>query len=231
MKKLELKTSTTLFIGILLMLTGIFVFSFEYLQSKRDKVFAEMNIKLFKEETPQNVENKEQEEQIKEENNVEEEAPEQTNPTNPGNNTVTTKPTYRYNYKGILEIPKLNLKRGFLDISSKYNNVAYNITVIQGSTFPDEENNNLILAAHSGNCSMCYFDKLYKLKLGDIAYLYYQNIKYQYKIVNIYQVKKTGEVTIYRDSSKSNLTLITCTNGTNDKQSVYILELQSKQTY
>ena len=64
-------------------------------------------------------------------------------------------------YIAVLEIPKINLKRGFLDINSRYNNVKYNVTVIKGSTFPGEPNNNLILAAHSGVCSICYFDKLF----------------------------------------------------------------------
>ena len=58
-------------------------------------------------------------------------------------------------------------------------NVDLNITVINGSTYPNEENNNLILAAHSGNCSYCYFDNLYKLELADKAYLQYKNKKYK----------------------------------------------------
>ena len=82
-----------------------------------------------------------------------------------------------YNYIGILEIPKINLKNGFFDINSRYNNVDYNVTIIKGSTFPGTQNNNLILAAHSGNCPVCYFDKLYKLQLNDEAYLFYNNIK------------------------------------------------------
>ena len=132
--------------------------------------------------------------------------------------------TSNYNYIGILEIPKLNLKRGFLDLNSRYNNVDYNITVINGSTFPNQENNNLILAAHSGPCSVCYFDKLYKLSDGDVAYVTYAGEKHSYKIVNIYEVEKTGKVAIYRDISKSTLTLITCTRNSDTKQTVYILE-------
>ena len=44
--------------------------------------------------------------------------------------------------------------------------------------YPTEENNNLILAAHSGDCPVCYFENLHKLNLGDIAYLNYKNIEY-----------------------------------------------------
>ena len=129
-----------------------------------------------------------------------------------------------YNYLGILEIPKINLKNGFYNLNSIYNNVDSNVTIINGSTYPDEENNNLILAAHSGNCSYCYFDNLYKLELADKAYLQYKNKKYTYEIVDIYEVEKDGTVAIYRDYDKNCLTLITCTRNSNTKQTVYILE-------
>ena len=57
-----------------------------------------------------------------------------------------------YNYIGILEISKLGIKKGFLNLESPYNNVNKNVTLIEYSTMPDVENGNLILAAHSGNC-------------------------------------------------------------------------------
>ena len=226
-KKLELKTSTVLFIGLLLVCTGIFMISSEYLVSKREKAFSEMNIKLFESEMPENIDTSKTPENTDSNpdtgDNTEEE------PTD----TVDTKPTPTptpstgtVSYLGVLEIPKINLKRGFFDLNSNRNRVSRNVTVIRGSTYPDEENNNLILAAHSGNCSYCYFDKLYKLKLGDLAYLTYGGKKYTYKIANIYTVEKTGEVAIFRDSSKSTLTLITCTRGSSHEQYVYILALQ-----
>ena len=90
---------------------------------------------------------------------------------------------------------------------------------------PDEENNNLILAAHSGSCSYCYFNKLYKLQKGDSAYISYNGKEYKYEIVKIYEVEKDGTVAIYRDYSKNTLTLITCTRNSDTKQTVYILEL------
>ena len=49
-------------------------------------------------------------------------------------------------------------------------------------------------------------------------------IKYEYKIVDIYEVEKDGTVAIHRDYSKNGLTLITCTRNSNTKQTVYILE-------
>lgn len=223
-KKFKLKTSTVLFIGLLLVCSGIYLISSEYLASKREKAFSEMNIKLFESEMPENItastntETKEPDSDSNIENKE---------PTDNTDVESTSKPNLQtVNYLGILEIPKINLKRGFFDLNSSRNKVAYNVTVIRGSSYPDEINNNLILAAHSGNCSYCYFDKLYKLSLGDLAYLTYGGKKYTYKIANIYTVEKTGEVAIFRDSSKSTLTLITCTRGSDHEQTVYILELQ-----
>ena len=83
---------------------------------------------------------------------------------------------------------------------------------------------NLILAAHSGDCPVCYFENLYKLSIDDIAYLNYKHVKHSYRIVDIYEVEKDGTVAIYRDYNKSVLTLITCTRNSDTKQTVYILE-------
>lgn len=226
LKKIKLQNSTVIFIGILLIIIGILVGFSDYLKEKKIKAFSDMNILLYESEVPENIDSEEiieerQDEEVKEEEpsgDKEKEEPQKPQ-----------KPQIKYNYIGILEIPKINLKRGFLDVNSKYNKVDYNITVIRGSTFPDEKNNNLILASHSGNCSVCFFHNLYKLSKGDIAHLYYKNIKYSYKITNIYEVKKTGTVSIYRDYSKDTLTLITCTRNSNTKQTVYILELYDKK--
>ena len=214
----KVNNSTFLLIGIILILSGIFLGSLDFFKEKKDKTFSDMNILLYENENPTIISSEEELENIqeeKEEKSKEEEIP-----------TETEDPVKKeYDYIGVLEIPKINLKRGFVDINSKYNNVDYNITIIKGSTYPEEANNNLILAAHSGNCSVCFFDKLYKLNIGDRAYLNYKNTKYEYKIVDIYEVEKTGKVAIHRDYTKNVLTLITCTNNSKTKQTVYILEL------
>ena len=51
------------------------------------------------------------------------------------------------------------------------------------------------------------------------------NKKYTYKIVNIYTQPKVGNIAIYRDYSKTTLTLITCTNNDSTTQTIYIAEL------
>jgi len=209
LKRIKLKNSTISLVGIIIIVLGICIGLYEYFEERKNKTFSDMNIMLYENEQPENIVTNEQ-------IDIELEEPKQEQKENNSTNNQ--------NYIGILEIPKINLKRGFYSINSKYNNVDYNITIINGSTYPNEENNNLILAAHSGDCPVCYFENLYKLKIDDIAYLYYNNIKYSYKIVNIYEEEKDGTVAIYRDYDKNVLTLITCTRNSNTKQTVYILE-------
>ena len=217
LKRIKLKNSTILLIGLILILLGVSIGFIEYFNQRKDDIYSEMNILLYENEIPENIES---EEIVEEESEIIEE--ETSEPEKEPEKPVETK----YNYIGMLEIPKINLKRGFLDINSKYNNVKYNITVIKGSTFPDEKNNNLIMAAHSGVCSICFFNKLFNLSIGDKAYIDYKNVRYTYSLVNTYEVEKDGTVAIYRDYSKKVLTLITCTKNSDTKQTVFIFELE-----
>lgn len=141
------------------------------------------------------------------------------------------KKTSNYNYIGVLEIPKINIKRGFLNIKDKGNNVNKNLQVIKGSDMPNVKNGNLIIAAHSGNSYISYFKNLHKLSSDDVAYVYFNNIKYTYKVAGKYDAEKNGKVTIHRDNKKNTLTLITCSQTDKTKQIVYILELESEENY
>ena len=219
LRKIKLHNSTILLVGIILILIGVSIGFYEYFTQRKDEVFSDMNILLYENETPSNIESEGELEVLEE--NTDEEQPEEVE--TPQNNSENKE--LKYNYIGLLEIPKINLKRGFVGLNSRYNKVNYNITVINGSTYPDVENNNLILAAHSGVCSVCFFDRLFNLSIGDSAYITYNNAKYTYKLVNTYEVEKTGQVAIYRDYSKKVLTLITCTRNSNTKQTVFIFEL------
>lgn len=141
------------------------------------------------------------------------------------------KKTSNYNYIGVLEIPKINIKRGFLNIKDKGNNVNKNLQVIKGSDMTNVKNGNLIIAAHSGNSYISYFKNLHKLSNDDVAYVYFNNIKYTYKVAGKYDAEKNGKVTIHRDNKKNTLTLITCSQTDKTKQIVYILELESEENY
>ena len=134
------------------------------------------------------------------------------------------------NYVGIIEIPKINLKKGLVNKNSKNNNVDKTIMTLKETTYPDDNSiSHIILASHSGNCSVCYFKNLYKLNINDDVYFYYKGNKYIYNISNKYEIDKTGKME-YKYANNSNIVLITCIRGTN-KQIVYIADLINNEKY
>lgn len=139
--------------------------------------------------------------------------------------------TNNYKYIGFLEIDKINLNLGFLSKSNYYNQVNFNIQVIDISDMPDVVNGNLILAAHSGAGEVAYFKNLYKLSTGDICKIYYKGKVYKYKITNIYLEDKDGAIKINRDINKTTLTLVTCTFNDKKHQTIYISELIGVESY
>ncbi len=143
-------------------------------------------------------------------------------PTNKKNN-VKDEP-----YLAILEIPKINLKRGFFNLKSNKNSVNKNITLIASSNMPDVAMGNLILAAHRGNSNVSFFDKLPLLEKGDAINIYYNNYKYTYIYDHNYDVLKDGTVELKRDYRKTTITLITCKEKNKDLQTVYIGYLKDK---
>lgn len=193
-------------IGLITALLGIALGTFNYINSKKISKLEEEKIDIFI---------KEDEEQI-------DEVSKKTN---------NTSSPINYDYKMVIEIPKINLKKGLYDINSKYNNVNYNIQVLKESNMPDVVNGNLILASHNGNSNVSYFNKLYQLELNDVVYIYYDNYKYTYQISNIYEEEKDGSIVIHKDNNKTIIALITCKKGTKDKQLVYIGNLINKETY
>lgn len=215
-RRKKLKTSTVLLFSLVLFIIGTFLISYNYLVGKKDKIYSSMNLLLYEDETPKNI--------VKQESEKKSDDPVPDRLANIGKEDKSI----TYNYIGTLEIPKLSLKRGFLNLDSPYNNVNRNVTLIENSTMPDVPNGNIILAAHSGNCWVCYFDKLYKLSIGDKASINYNGYKYNYELKDIYNVAKTGMVEVKRNPSKTVLTLITCTHGSDTEQTVYIFELTNK---
>ena len=190
--------------GSLLIFVGVVILSYNYLNKLREELFSDMLISMYADQevktpTPKNVS---------------------------GDKTVYKEKNINYGkYLGVLSIPKIGLKRGFYNLDSKYNSIEYNVTMVLGSTMPDQ-GGNLILMAHSGDAYISYFAYLYRLKIGDNAYITYNDKEYKYRLVNIYDVPKNGRVKIRRNYDKTTLTLITCTKDNSTKQTVYILELE-----
>ena len=192
-------------IGSITILIGGFFLSYNYIQSKKvmafdyiSNIFYEQNQEIIVSDGEQEVE--EEEEDLGEVTN---------------------------NYIGYLSIPKINLKKGFLDKRSPDNDVEKNILVVEGSSYPTKDKGNLILAGHSGTGWKAFFNDLYKLNKGDQAIVTYKGKTYTYKITNIYTQPKVGKIAIYRNYDKTTLTLITCTNHDSTTQTIYIAELES----
>ncbi len=121
------------------------------------------------------------------------------------------------NYIGILEIPVINLRKGFYNIDNKNNNVNKNIQVLAKSSMPDQENSLLAIAGHSGNGRKSFFKDLDKLSINDEIIIYYNNNEYFYKINNIYEEEKDGTIEIKKDDY-SKLVLTTCNQKNKTKQ-------------
>ena len=199
-------------VGFFLILLSIALVGFKLYQNKSNKL-QEDNLKeeFYKEyeeirNTPK-IEFQDEEEIVIEQPKVEE-----------------SKPINKVSYVGVLKIDKINLERGFVDKNSPYNNVDINIQTLKESDMPDAQNGNVILAGHSGNGRTAYFKNLYKLEKDDVASLFYDGYEYKYKVVNIYDIDKTGNAHIIRNANKNTLTLITCRDKT-EKQIIIICEL------
>lgn len=198
--------SLIIFLGIFLLLLGISYNIYNhYQQKKQDSVDNEKVEEFF---------------EIKEEKGSDEEVSVET-------------PTVKEetdNYIGVLEIPKINLKKGIVDKTSASNNVNKNIYTLNETTLPDEQiNSHIILAGHSGNSYISFFKNLKKLDMKDKINFYYKGVKYIYEMSNRYEIEKTG-TTDLKITNKSDITLITCISGTN-KQVVYVGNLVDKENY
>lgn len=215
----KIKKSHLLIIGSLLVFLGMLVISWNYLLGIKSEVFSDMNIAMIDVETTDD--NGSSVDVI---GNV----PVANNLSVDSGSSSDSSQQQEVNYDiylGVLEIPRIGLKRGFYNTDSKYNNIQYNVTMVKGSTLPDVVKGNLILMAHSGDAYISYFAYLYRLQIGDFAYVTYNGNKYKYQIVNIYEVPKNGSVKILRNYDHTSLTLITCTKNNDTTQTVYIAEL------
>lgn len=203
------KKSQLLIVGSLLILIGISV----------------IGIKIFLDVRADNLEDIALVEFYEEQEEIDNEVPTETEETE--NETEQVKSTNSLDYMAVLKIPSIGLEKGLVAKDSYYNNVNRNIKILDESDMPDQENGNVILAAHSGNGRTAFFKNLDKLQIDDTVSIFYNGYEYKYRMINTYDVEKTGSVEITRNAQKSTLTLITCRHNTN-KQIVIICELVEK---
>ena len=201
------KKSWFIIIGSLIIVLGFSLLSFDFIKPYVDENTEEKSLEQF---------------YIKEEQIID-----KNDKTTSDEVEKEKKSKVKYDYIAVLKIPKINLEKGLVEKSSKYNNINYGVQILKESDSPDVINGNVILAAHSGTANISYFRNLDRLELGDDAIIYYQGNTYNYKVVKKYDADKTGKINIKRDRNTSTLTLITCRHNT-DKQIVIILELQNQ---
>ncbi len=131
------------------------------------------------------------------------------------------------NVIGSIIIPSINLNNNLYDITSKYNNIEENVTILKSSNDISKKESLIILAAHSGQGKIAYFNNLNKLKLNDTIILEYYNQKYIFQVSNISEQEKIGYINIQKKNI-SQLILTTCSTTNKNKQ--LIIECTIKES-
>ena len=112
-------------------------------------------------------------------------------------NTVEERPI------GTLTINKIKLNTDLYDINSPRNNIEEHVTILK------DDNDLIILAAHSGTGKIAYFEELDNLQENDEIILKYKNDISTYYVKNYWEEEKTGYININKEDTKQ-LILTTC---------------------
>ena len=119
-----------------------------------------------------------------------------------------------------LKIKKIDLNQPLYNKNSEKNNVEENITILEESIMPEEDNSIIFLAAHSGTGPKAYFDDLDQLEINDPIELIYQNKTLLYYVTDIWEEDKNGYIHINK-TNNNQLILTTC-SPTNSKKQLII---------
>ncbi len=122
------------------------------------------------------------------------------------------------NYMAIIEIEKINLLQGIIKSNSYYAAIDRNVSYLSDSDLPNIKGGNFVLAAHSGNANIAYFDDIDKLEKKEIIIIYYNDIKYTYNVYLNYVVSQNQIEVLNREGDKTTITLITCQKENNKKR-------------
>ena len=127
----------------------------------------------------------------------------------------------KYIYGAVLEIPKINLRKGLVKSTKNFDSINYAVSIDENSIYPNEIGN-FILYAHSGNSSISYFDNLKYLDINDEIKIYYKGKWYFYNVLKKYEIDKNGMLSIYNDGISKYITLTTCSQENKNKQIVIL---------
>lgn len=123
-----------------------------------------------------------------------------------------------------LDIPKLDISKDIYDKNSKLNDIDKNVIIMNDSDYPGEKKGMVIIGGHSGYGPLAFFTNLKNLKINDKVYITYKNIKYTYKVVNIYLDSKDGSISINNINEKNKLFLYTC--NPQDKANYLVIDCE-----
>lgn len=198
-------------LGLILVIIGVLIFGFYFIRNKSVEKKSQNDMNDYINQTSKIVKEKQ-----KEPITVPQEKKRET--------------TININYTAVIEIPKISLKSGVVNSTKNFKSINYAISVDNSSHYPDEKGN-FILYSHSGNSSIAFFNKLYKLTKGDNIYVYYNGIKYYYEVIKKYDIKKTGKAKVINSKSDKIITLITCDLRKNGYQIVVEGKIVGEENY
>ncbi|MBQ6135287.1 MAG: sortase [Bacilli bacterium] len=125
---------------------------------------------------------------------------------------------------GTLFIPRIHLKQSFYSKDSLENTIEKHVSILKESPPPSYENSLFLLAAHSGEGEVAYFEELNQLEIGDSVEITYEGVAYSYLIDSIWEEEKTGYIHVPSGEGRQ-LILTTCSPGKKNTQLIiYCIE-------
>ena len=118
---------------------------------------------------------------------------------------------------GKIIIKKININNDLYSINSTENDINKNITILNNSIPPYEDNSIMFVAAHSGTSNISFFKNLDKLEETDEIILIYKDKEYKYIVKNSWEEEKNGYINIQKLKEKQ-LILTTCSPSSENKQ-------------
>lgn len=129
---------------------------------------------------------------------------------------------FSHSEKMVIELPTIKLKQVVNKANADFSNLNNSLVYYKNNNYEKK----IIIFGHSGMGYGTYFNKLDRLNINDIAYLYINNKKISYYVNDIFKVSKE-EIDVLKNEKKSILLLITCDKYDKNKRLIVKLGLKS----
>lgn len=131
--------------------------------------------------------------------------------------------TYNYHEKGLLIIPKINLKTILQKANDDFSNLDNSLVYYKDLDI----NKRIIIFGHSGAGYGTYFNRINELDINDNVYLYNKEYEYNYIVCDKLIISKYDVSILRKRYDKSELYLITCIKNKQNKRLLIKLSLKS----